>query len=332
MKKLLLLSLIAMITFTSCKLVKTSDYNKLVKENSIMAESIFRSDSIQNCFMTAYAEIERNLEEIKAREKMINTEAVGAENNMDQQQKILNDIAEIGKLLESNRKNLGKMQSLRKQLIAAKKEAARLKEENDILKNSAFDSERPIQQVVVSGSESEEIAYYKQENQRLAELNASLEQTIANLRDRVAESEARIESLQEELALLKDAYAALQAINDSLQIEIARVKGDDNYFADDDIDNVAYFVMGNSKDLKAKKVLDKKGHLNHAINESAFIEISNIHDRRVIETKSSKATIMSDHPNSSYTINKRDSKNIKIEIKNPEKFWEMSRHLVIVTK
>ncbi|MDE6105814.1 MAG: hypothetical protein K2F84_01825, partial [Bacteroidales bacterium] len=221
------MALAALMTLTSCKIVRTADYNKLIEDNLMMTESIFRSDSIQNCFMSAYAEIERNIDEIKVREKMI--VQANEEGPIDQQQKILNDIAEIGKLMESNRKQLRQMQSLRKQLIESKKQTARLQERSAQLQdqNTRLQEENrqlresskvPTPQPAVApapatNNQAEKLAYYERENQRLAELNKQLEEQIAGLKNKVTESEARIESLQEELALLKDAYAALQAIN-----------------------------------------------------------------------------------------------------------------------
>ena len=344
------LAFAALMTLTSCKIVRTADYNKLIEDNLMMTESIFRSDSIQNCFMSAYAEIERNIDEIKIREKMI--VQANEEGPIDQQQKILNDIAEIGKLMESNRKQLRQMQSLRKQLIESKKQTARLQEqttrlqeENRQLRES---SKVPTPQPAVApapatNNQAEKLAYYERENQRLAELNQQLEDQIAGLKNKVTESEARIESLQEELALLKDAYAALQAINDSLQVEIIRyqkeIESKDSQLASKDNEiatlnsmvSTAYYFVGTAKDIKAKGILDKKS-INPNVKISSFTRIENYNDERTIETKSAKVVLMSTHPSGSYTINNKNPKNVVIEIKDPAKFWSITRFCIIQKK
>lgn len=349
--------LAALMTLTSCKIVRTADYNKLIEDNLMMTESIFRSDSIQNCFMSAYAEIERNIDEIKVREKMI--VQANEEGPIDQQQKILNDIAEIGKLMESNRKQLRQMQSLRKQLIESKKQTARLQErsaqlqdqntrlqeENRQLRESSkVPTPQPaVAPAPVTNNQAEKLSYYERENQRLAELNKQLEEQIAGLKNKVTESEARIESLQEELALLKDAYAALQAINDSLQLEIIRyqkeIETKDSQLASKDNEiatlngmvSTAYYFVGTAKDIKAKNILDKKS-INPNVKISSFTRIEDYNDERTIETKSAKVVLMSTHPTGSYTINNKNPKNVVIEIKDPAKFWSITRFCIVQTK
>ncbi len=357
------MALAALMTLTSCKIVRTADYNKLIEDNLMMTESIFRSDSIQNCFMSAYAEIERNIDEIKVREKMI--VQANEEGPIDQQQKILNDIAEIGKLMESNRKQLRQMQSLRKQLIESKKQTARLQEKSAQLQEQSTrlqeqttrlqeenrqlreNSNRPAPQPVAApaptNNQAEKLSYYERENQRLAELNKQLEEQIAGLKNKVTESEARIESLQEELALLKDAYAALQAINDSLQIEIVRyqkeIETKDSQLASKDNEiatlngmvSTAYYFVGTAKDIKEKSILDKKS-INPNVKISNFTRIENYNDERTIETKSAKVMLMSTHPSGSYTINNKNPKNVVIEIKDPAKFWSITRFCIIQKK
>lgn len=362
-------ALAALMTLTSCKIVRTADYNKLIEDNLMMTESIFRSDSIQNCFMSAYAEIERNIDEIKIREKMI--VQANEEGPIDQQQKILNDIAEIGKLMESNRKQLRQMQSLRKQLIESKKQTARLQEKSAQLQEQSTrlqeqstrlqdqntrlqeenrqlreSSKAPAPQPVAApatNNQAEKLSYYERENQRLAELNKQLEEQIAGLKNKVTESEARIESLQEELALLKDAYAALQAINDSLQIEIIRyqkeIESKDSELASKDNEiatlngmvSTAYYFVGTAKDIKDKNILDKKS-INPNVKISSFTRIENYNDERTIETKSAKVVLMSTHPTGSYTINNKNPKNVVIEIKDPAKFWSITRFCIIQKK
>ena len=92
-----------LLSLTSCK---TPRVKKLEAENAKLQDDIVKSDSVQIQFMNAYAEIEANLNEIKLREKMINESSQDAEDNADIQQRIITDIVQIGKLMESNRQKL----------------------------------------------------------------------------------------------------------------------------------------------------------------------------------------------------------------------------------
>lgn len=317
---------------TSCK---TPRVKKLEAENTKLQNDIIKSDSVQIQFMNAYAEIEANLNEIKVREKMINENSQEAESNPDIQQRIISDIVEIGKLMESNRQKLQNMESLRRQLVAARSANKKLTAENNALKQGI---PAPVQQ----GSDpkdQQQIAALTKENARLAELNKSLEETITNLKNQLAESEARIESLQEELSLLKEAYAALQAVNDSLKASndayLAQLEEKDNQInslnSQLSSSSKVYYIVANSKTLKAKKIMVKKS-INPNIRLTNLTAVENFKDLHIIETKASKISVLSQHPTKSYVINIKDKKNAKIEIKDPEAFWSTSKVCVIETK
>lgn len=316
-----------------------SEIKKLKSENASLQNEICKSDSLQILFMNSYAEIENNLREIKERENMISENSSDAEVSNDMQARIINDIVEIGKLMDNNRKKLQNMESLRRQLIASRQENNKLKKENKELKQKDLFTPNTVFDSVAYAEDADKIEMLSQENARLAKLNASLEQTISQLKMQLAESEARIESLQEELSLLKEAYAALQQINDSLQAsnreylayidqkdaEISRLEALANET------QPVYYVVANSKTLKAKRIIVKK-EVNPNVNFNNFTTVKDRKELRVIETKSSKAEVLSSHPSRSYAINDKDKKNVKIEIKNPDAFWSSSNVCVIQIK
>ncbi|MDR0619447.1 MAG: hypothetical protein LBG17_06075 [Bacteroidales bacterium] len=258
MKKILTLFTICAVFALMITGCQTNKVNQLEKENELLRQEIIRSDSVQMQFMNAYSEIEYNLSEIRAREKNINKYSSEPEirNNRTMQEKILEDIAVIGRLLEDNRTKLARMTNLQKQLITVKAENARLKKlartheqsfgvssgsggrvsssnierENRATQKLYEDQlksrgrEQPKERLQQTQSTSANAA--SAEVARLKALNQSLQNTITQLRQQVSESEARIEALQEELSLLKEAYAALQAINESLQAENSQYKSD----------------------------------------------------------------------------------------------------------
>lgn len=318
----------AMVAFCGLLLLtsscKTPRVKRLEAENARLQRDIVKSDSVQIQFMNAYAEIEANLSEIKLREKMINESSYDAETNADIQQRIINDIEEIGKLMETNRQKLQDMESLRRQLFSARSTNRSLKKENEFLRQG-LDPEAQARMLDL-----------EEENARLAALNQSLEETVSRLKDQLAESEARIESLQEELALLKDAYAALQAVNDSLQKKeqayLAQIQSKDYRISDLakrlSASQSVYYTVGTAKALKAKGIV-VKNTVNPNLRLQNFSEVEDYTELTLIETKSSKVEIISKHPANSYQINDRDKKNLKIEITDPQAFWKTTRVCVI---
>ncbi|MDR1974124.1 MAG: hypothetical protein LBQ31_05560 [Bacteroidales bacterium] len=344
---------------------QTNRVKSLEKENTQLRSEIVKSDSIQTQFMNVYSEIEHNLSEIREREKSIDRYS-GEPNitkNSSMQEKILDDIAAIGRLLEDNRIKLSDMQRLQKQLVAVKKENSALKAQNRRLSDDnrggvvsktpsqieienratrqLYDRQMSELQQKTSATTSSNAAA-NAEIARLNALNLSLQNTITQLRQHVAESEARIEALQEELSLLKEAYAALQAINEGLQAENSKYREDlaSNRTALDQKDaeisrlnevvQTAFYYIGSKKDAAAKGLVAKSG-TSPAYKDADFIRIENIFEKKIIETKSAKAEVMSNHPKSSYSYDTKDKQNIKIVIKDPDQFWKITRYLVVVT-
>jgi len=101
--------------------------------------------------------------------------------------------------------------------------------------------------------------------------------------------------------------------------------------------NTAHMVLGNSKDLKDKEIIVKKGgflglfgrvkKLNPQFDHDAFKTVD-IHTDTVIPLEGEKVNIVTIHPTDAYNI--VDSSNIKVlEITDPDKFWVASRYLVV---
>jgi chromosome segregation ATPase len=371
-------ALCAVLTLTTMG-CQTKKVNQLEEENESLRSKIIRSDSIQTQFMNAYSEIEYNLSEIRAREKNIDrySNEPGVRNNSSMQEKILEDIAVIGRLLEDNRVKLANMSSLQKQLISVKADNARLKkiiyarEQNtggyygyDNSSSSKIEMEnratrKLFEQQQKSPEQTEQTQQAEQTEQesrstaannsaaaaeitRLQELNQSLQNTVAMLRQQIAESEARIESLQEQLSLLEEAYAALQVINEGLQAENSQYKSAleasqaEIEQKDTEISRLnetvlqAYYFIGTKKDAAAKGLIVRSGAAP-VYKDADFIRVENIFEKKIIETKSAKPIIISNHPTSSYSLDTKDKENVKIVIKNPDQFWKITKYLLVIT-
>jgi len=92
--------------------------------------------------------------------------------------------------------------------------------------------------------------------------------------------------------------------------------------------NTAYYVIGNSKELKKNGVI-KSGDILADFNKALFTQID-IRKVTEISILSKKAKILSNHPSSAYKFN-GDKKLIQsLQILDYKAFWANSKYLVIV--
>lgn len=169
--------------------------------------------------------------------------------------------------------------------------------------------------------------------------NAKLEEAIKTLTDRLVQKDIELATLNDKLIALNVQVTQLQSsidtlntINDSKSKTIA-----ENTAAL----HTAYYVIGKSKDLAEAKIIDKKGgllgigktsKLNENFDKNKFTKIDYT-KTTTIAVNSDNAKMVSTHPTDSYTLEK-DAKDkdvvTNLIITNPEKFWSVSKFLVIV--
>jgi DNA repair exonuclease SbcCD ATPase subunit len=183
---------------------------------------------------------------------------------------------------------------------------------------------------------------------KLAYLNEKLRQSdykMSSLEKMISTLKAQLISKDSELVDLNKQLLAVNANVVQLKSNIAELKATGEKQTQTINDqtsqlNTAYYVVGTYKDLKAKKVLDKDGGLlgigstekvKVDFNQNAFTRID-ITQTNNITIESKKAELITTHPASSYKLEKNDKKVFtKLVITNPDKFWEASKYLVIVT-
>jgi len=103
--------------------------------------------------------------------------------------------------------------------------------------------------------------------------------------------------------------------------------------------NTAYFVVGSKKDLKEKGITSKEGGFigmggdkKVHLNAKEFKEID-IRELKDIEINAGKATLITDHPTSSYKFVMSEKGDVQsITITDYAEFWKMSKYLVIETR
>lgn len=191
-------------------------------------------------------------------------------------------------------------------------------------------------------SNRERIAELEEQLKNSKYASAQLKKTIANLKEELATKTQQIETLQAELASkniriaeLDDAVAGLnQHVSDLVaenQVKSATVASQDKAL------NAAWFVFGTSSELKEQKIISKKFLQKTKVledddfNKNYFTQID-IRTDKEIKLYSKDAKLLTAHPEGTYEFKKDDKAQLTLVITNPNKFWSVSRYLVIEVK
>lgn len=93
--------------------------------------------------------------------------------------------------------------------------------------------------------------------------------------------------------------------------------------------NMAWFVFGTKSELKEQKILQKGDVLqSDDFNKDYFTQID-IRTDKEIKLYSKSAKLLTNHPEGSYSLVKDAKGQYILKITNPNKFWSVSRYLVI---
>ncbi|PCJ82930.1 MAG: hypothetical protein COA57_12575 [Flavobacteriales bacterium] len=141
---------------------------------------------------------------------------------------------------------------------------------------------------------------------------------------------AQIDSLKGQLANMKIEYKLL-AMENVEQAELIDMQTTDL--------NTAYYCFGTSKELRENGVITKEGgfigigkteKLTEDFNKRYFTQMD-VTTFSEVELKAKKAKVITSHPSSSYKITGSEMAD-KLVIKDAEKFWSVSKYLVIVVE
>ena len=165
----------------------------------------------------------------------------------------------------------------------------------------------------------------------LANLNAELDaktQQIATLQTELASKNIRIAELDDVVAGLNENVKDLIAEN---EVKSATVASQDKAL------NTAWFVYGTKSELKEQKIISSKLLQktkvleNDDFNKDYFTQID-IRTDKTIKLYSKTAEFLTTHPEGTYELVKDNEGLLTLSIVNPNKFWSVSRYLVILVK
>ncbi|MBF6629097.1 MAG: hypothetical protein ITG04_11425 [Proteiniphilum sp.] len=176
---------------------------------------------------------------------------------------------------------------------------------------------------------------------QLAELNkkqsgsskeiVSLKNTISRLNNEMKESTSRLAEMQTELALKDEQIAQLSqdvtALATEAEQQSATIQQQDRTL------NTAYYVFGTASELKDQKILSggflqQTRVLQDTFNKDYFLQID-VRDVTDIPLYAPKAKLWSTHPDGTYELVKGDDGNIVFHITDTQRFWSLTKYLII---
>ena len=164
-----------------------------------------------------------------------------------------------------------------------------------------------------------------------------MQKTIESLQAQIDAQAARIQELEASLAekdaLIEaqgDAIAGLSNNVASLTEE-NKAKAEKMQQQDKEL-NTAWFVFGTKSELKEQKILTKGDVLKSGdFNKDYFTKIDIRYDKD-LKFYSKNAQLLSTHPAGSYQLTKDKKGEYELHITDPQKFWSVSKYLVVLVK
>lgn len=163
-----------------------------------------------------------------------------------------------------------------------------------------------------------------------------LQRLVDKLNLKIAEKDTELVMLNYQLADMKMNVENLNVTIDTLT---AQNVAKENDIKDKTVKlQTAYYIIGTYKELRDKKVVNKEGgflgigknqKLINDFNGDAFTKID-ITQTPSLELNCKEAKIITTHPMNSYKLEKDKDKVSSLSITDYEKFWGVSKYLVIV--
>ena len=177
----------------------------------------------------------------------------------------------------------------------------------------------------------------KQLNNTINRLKKELEDKdtyLNNLREELNISKAQVAQLTNQVEDLNKNVEDLTENVDNLNAQSAEQQA--TIRLQETMMNTVYYFVATMEVLKENDLvtgggLFKKSSVNSDINKNLF-HAADKRELKVIPLNTKKATIMTNHPESSYQINKGDDEMLSLEIVNQDAFWNISNYLIISIK
>lgn len=181
--------------------------------------------------------------------------------------------------------------------------------------------------------------------ERIAELTKKLDNSKVDakgLRKKLKDLDLQLAQRDSSLAVLKDELVArdfkIEQVSQqlsSIELELAKTQAFLQQQTDDI--NLAWYVVGERKELQERGVITREGGLlgigrtstvKNDISATSFTQVDQRSTDR-IPVNSKEAKLVSEHPAASYELVKENDAVAYVHIKDPASFWRLSRYAVL---
>ena len=167
--------------------------------------------------------------------------------------------------------------------------------------------------------------------------NTKMQKTIESLQAQIDAQSARIQELEASLAekdaLIESQGEAIAGLSNDVAslTEENKQKAEKVQQQDKEL-NSAWFVFGTKSELKEQKILTNGDVLkSDNFNKDYFTKIDIRYDKD-IKFYSKSAQLLSSHPAGTYQLTKDNQGQYELHITDPQKFWSVSKYLVVLVK
>ncbi len=292
MKKLVLSLMAFAAVLASCDGIG-GNQSRLQAENDSLQAVLNERNAELDEMMGTFNEISEGFRQINAAENRVDLQRGAlSEGSLSAKEQIASDIEFIRKQMEENKQQIAKLQQ---QLKNSRTNSAQLKKAVESLTQELVEKTKRIEELQ---------AELASKNIRIQELDAAVTTLTTEKETLVAENEAKAQTVA----------------------------------AQDKALNAAWFVFGTKKELKDQRILTnagvfRKGDVmqDEAMNKDYFTQID-IRTTKEIKLYSKSADLLTTHPTGTYVLEEDGKGQLTLKITNPEKFWSVSKYLVIQVK
>ena len=292
MKKLVLSLMAFAAVLASCDGIG-GNQSRLQAENDSLQAVLNERNAELDEMMGTFNEISEGFRQINAAENRVDLQRGAlSEGSLSAKEQIASDIEFIRKQMEENKQQIAKLQQ---QLKNSRTNSAQLKKAVESLTQELVEKTKRIEELQ---------AELASKNIRIQELDAAVTTLTTEKETLVAENEAKAQTVA----------------------------------AQDKALNAAWFVFGTKKELKDQRILTnagvfRKGDVmqDEAMNKDYFTQID-IRTTKEIKLYSKSADLLTTHPAGTYVLEEDGKGQLTLKITNPEKFWSVSKYLVIQVK
>ena len=292
MKKLVLSLMAFAAVLASCD-GTGGNKSRLQAENDSLQAVLNERNAELDEMMGTFNEISEGFRQINAAENRVDLQRGAlSEGSLSAKEQIASDIEFIRKQMEENKQQIAKLQQ---QLKNSRTNSAQLKKAVKTLTQELVEKTKRIEELQ---------AELASKNIRIQELDAAVTTLTTEKETLVAENEAKAQTVA----------------------------------AQDKALNAAWFVFGTKKELKDQRILTntgvfRKGDVmqDEAMNKDYFTQID-IRTTKEIKLYSKSADLLTTHPAGTYVLEEDGKGQLTLRITDPERFWSVSKYLVIQVK